>query len=97
VNICFELAQEKGPGTGLPSATFVFHVRDNGIGIIEKHRAAIFQFLKRLHGRDEYGGGVGAGLAVVGKIVEKHQGKIWLQSNPGEGTTFYFTLQGEGN
>jgi len=97
VEIGFESAQEKGPGPGLPAAPFVFHVRDNGIGISEKHRAAIFQFLKRLHGRDEYGGGVGAGLAIVGKIVEKHRGKIWLQSDPGEGTTFYFTLQGEGN
>jgi PAS domain S-box-containing protein len=96
VEIGFEAAQDKVLGTGLPGAPFVFHVRDNGIGISEKHRATIFQFLKRLHGRDEYGGGVGAGLAIAGKIVEKHRGKIWLQSHPGEGTTFYFTLQQEG-
>jgi light-regulated signal transduction histidine kinase (bacteriophytochrome) len=97
VEIGFEAAQGQFLGADLPGAPFIFHVRDNGIGIGEKHRTAVFQFLKRLHGRDEYGGGVGAGLAVVGRIVEKHRGKIWLQSHPGEGTTFYFTLQGEGN
>jgi light-regulated signal transduction histidine kinase (bacteriophytochrome) len=46
-----------------------------------------------LHGRDKYGGGTGAGLTVVKKVVERHEGKIWLESQVGEGTTFYFTLQ----
>jgi PAS domain S-box-containing protein len=69
-----------------------FYVRDNGIGVSEKHRATIFRFLKRLHGRDEYGGGVGAGLALVRKIVEKHGGNVWLDSSLGQGTTFFFTL-----
>jgi len=47
---------------------------------------------KRLHGRDEFGGGTGAGLTIVQKLVERHHGRIWLESIPGEGTVFYFTL-----
>ena len=70
----------------------VFHVRDNGIGIPEKHYDAVFRIFKRLHGRDKFGGGTGAGLTIVKKIVERHHGRIWLESAPGEGTTFYFTL-----
>jgi signal transduction histidine kinase len=76
-------------GAGPP----VFYVRDNGIGIPEKHQDAVFRIFKRLHGRDKYGGGTGAGLTIVKKIVERHHGRIWLESSPGTGTTFYFTLQ----
>ena len=47
---------------------------------------------KRLHGRDEYGGGTGAGLTIVQKLVERHHGRVWLDSALGVGTTFYFTL-----
>ena len=47
---------------------------------------------KRLHGRDEYGGGTGAGLTIVKRLVERHRGQVWLDSAPGAGTTFYFTL-----
>lgn len=70
----------------------VFYVRDNGIGIQEKHFDSVFRIFKRLHGRDKYGGGTGAGLTIVKKIVERHSGKIWVESAYGEGTTFYFTL-----
>ncbi len=70
----------------------VFYVRDNGIGIREKHIDKVFMIFKRLHGRDKYGGGTGAGLTIVKKIIEKHGGSIWLKSTFGEGTTFYFTL-----
>ncbi|HEY7609619.1 MAG TPA: ATP-binding protein [Alphaproteobacteria bacterium] len=70
----------------------VFSVSDNGIGIPEKHRDKVFSIFKRLHSGDKYGGGTGAGLAIVKKIVEQHRGRIWLDSEPGQGTTFHFTL-----
>ncbi|HEX4946921.1 MAG TPA: ATP-binding protein [Blastocatellia bacterium] len=70
----------------------VFYLRDNGLGIAPEHHENVFRIFKRLHGRDEYGGGVGAGLTIVRKIIERHGGRIWLESEPGMGTTFYFTL-----
>jgi signal transduction histidine kinase len=76
-----------------PAGPPVFYVRDNGIGIPEKHHDSVFRIFKRLHGRDKYGGGTGAGLTIVKKIVERHHGRIWLESSAGAGTTFYFTLQ----
>jgi light-regulated signal transduction histidine kinase (bacteriophytochrome) len=74
------------------SQDIVFYIRDNGIGIREKHLDTIFRIFKRLHAPNRYGGGTGAGLTIAKKIVERHDGRIWVESKYGEGSTFYFTL-----
>nr|WP_052374175.1 ATP-binding protein [Methanobacterium sp. SMA-27] len=70
---------------------YIFAIKDNGIGIDKKHLEKIFTIFQRLHSREEYDG-TGIGLAISQRILQKHHGKIWAESELGKGTTFSFTI-----
>ncbi len=78
-------------GATLELGQYLFWIQDNGIGIDPKHSNRIFQIFQRLHTRQEYPG-TGTGLAICHKIIERHGSKIWVESELGQGATFYFTL-----
>ena len=81
-------------GSQLKNTQNIYHIKDNGIGLDMKHAGRIFEVFQRLHTEEEYEGS-GIGLAIVQRIIQRHGGRIWVESAPNQGATFYFTLSEE--
>jgi len=78
-------------GASRQGDSWVFSVQDNGIGIAEQYHPRIFQLFQRLHNQKQYSG-TGIGLAICQRIVERHGGRLWVESEPNRGSTFYFSI-----
>ncbi|HRI65263.1 MAG TPA: ATP-binding protein [Polyangium sp.] len=79
-------------GAALEKGLWLFQIRDNGIGLDMNYHERIFQMFQRLHERGKYDGS-GIGLSIAKRVIERHGGRIWVESELGIGTTFFFTLQ----
>lgn len=95
ISNAIKFRQKKAPEINISAvrnnSEWIFSVNDNGIGIEEKYYEKVFMIFQRLHGKSQYPG-TGLGLAICKRIIDRLEGKIWLESQPDKGTTFYFTI-----